>query len=137
MAKETPRAKAIRLLQKLVRMKAADDHGMVSCVTCGKRIHYKEADGGHWLAKGSCSRFALDETNIHCQCKGCNGFGMKHGSAAHNYTLYMIEMYGKDYIEDMLARKNEVHKLYKADYEEMIADFNEQIKHHEERLKCT
>lgn len=137
MAKETPRAKALRLLQQLVRMKAADDHGMVTCVTCDKRLHYKEADGGHWLPKGNSSRWALEECNVHVQCKGCNGFGMKHGSAAHNYTLYMIDMYGKDWVEHMLATKSDVHKLYKADYDDMIAEFKRQIKQHEERLKCT
>ena len=135
MPAETPRAKAIRLLQQLVRMKAADDHGMVTCVSCGKRVHYKDADGGHWLPKGASSRWALEECNIHVQCKGCNGFGMKYGSASHYYTVHMIEMYGKDHVDHMLATKNQVHKLYKADYEDMIADFREQIKHQKERLQ--
>ena len=137
MAKETPRAKALRLLQQLVRMKAADDHGMVTCVTCNTPVHYKDADGGHFIPKGSSSRWALEECNVHPQCKGCNGFGMKYGSAAQNYTLYMIEMYGKDWVENMLATKNDVHKLYKADYADMIEEFNRQIKEHQERLKCT
>ena len=137
MAKETPRAKALRLLQQLVRMKAADDHGMVTCVTCNTQVHYKDADGGHFIPKGSSSRWALEECNVHPQCKGCNGFGMKYGSAAQNYTLYMIEMYGKDWVENMLATKNDVHKLYKADYDDMIEEFNRQIKEHQERLKCT
>jgi len=136
-AKETPRAKALRLLQQLVRMKAADDHGMVTCVTCNEPVHYKDADGGHFIPKGSSSRWALEECNVHPQCKGCNGFGMKHGSAAQKYTLYMIDMYGKDWVENMLATKNAVHKLYKADYDDMIEEFNRQIKEHQERLKCT
>ena len=135
MPAETPRAKAIRLLQQLVRMKAADDHGMVTCVSCGKSVHYKDADGGHWLPKGASSRWALEECNIHVQCKGCNGFGMKYGAASHHYTVHMIEMYGKDHVDHMLATKNQVHKLYKADYEDMIADFREQIKQQKERLQ--
>jgi hypothetical protein len=134
-AKETPRAKALRLLQQLVRMKAADDSGMANCVTCGKSVHYKDADGGHFIPKGSSSRWALEECNVHLQCKGCNGFGMKHGSAAQAYTIHMIDLYGKDWVEHMLATKNSVHKIYKADYEDMISEYKAQIKIHQERLK--
>lgn len=137
MAKETPRAKALRLMQQLVRMKAADDQGMVTCVSCGKVQHYKEADAGHFIPKGASSRWALEETNIHPQCKGCNGFGMRYGSAAQNYTVYMIDMYGKDYVEHMLETKNQVHKLYKADYDDIITECRKQIKMHDGRLKCT
>jgi hypothetical protein len=134
-AKETSRAKALRLLQQLVRMKAADDSGMAKCVTCGKSVHYKDADGGHFIPKGSSSRWALEECNVHLQCKGCNGFGMKHGSAAQAYTIHMIDLYGKDWVEHMLATKNSVHKIYKADYEDMISEYKAQIKIHQERLK--
>lgn len=116
-------------------MKAADDNGMANCATCGKSVHYKEADGGHFIPKGSSSRWALEECNVHLQCKGCNGFGMKHGSAAQNYTIYMIDLYGKDWVEHMLATKNAVHKLYKADYDDMISEYKAQIKIHGERLK--
>jgi len=35
----------------------------------------------------------------------------------------------------MIATKSDPIKLYKADYEEMLEEFNEQIKHHENRLR--
>ena len=38
------REEAAVLLQKLVRMKAADENGLATCVTCGKRQHYKDMD---------------------------------------------------------------------------------------------
>lgn len=116
-------------------MKAADDNGMARCVSCNKLVHYKDADGGHWLPKGASSRWALEECNVHLQCKGCNGFGMKHGAASQAYTLHMIDMFGKDHVAHMIATKNQVHKLYKADYEDMIKDFRAQIKEQEKRLK--
>lgn len=135
MPSETPRAKALRLLQQLVRMKAADDNGMARCVSCNKLVHYKDADGGHWLPKGASSRWALEECNVHLQCKGCNSFGMRYGTASQAYTLHMIDMYGKDHVDHMIATKNQVHKLYKADYDDMIKEFRAQIKEQEKRLK--
>ena len=131
---ETLRAKALKTLQKLSRISAADDNGYCKCVSCGKLDNYKNMDGGHFIPKGSSSRWALEESNINPQCKGCNGFSMKHGSAEAQYTLWMIDWVGKDQVEHMLATKNDPVKFYAADYREMIADWSEQIKAHERRL---
>ena len=131
---ETLRAKALKTLQKLSRISAADEWGYCKCVSCGKLDHYKNMDGGHFIPKGSSSRWALEESNVNPQCKGCNGFSMKHGSAEAQYTLWMIDWVGKDQVEYMLATKNDPVKFYAADYREMIADWSEQIKAHERRL---
>lgn len=131
---ETLRAKALKTLQKLSRISAADDNGYCKCVSCGKLDHYKNMDGGHFIPKGSSSRWALEESNVNPQCKGCNGFSMKHGSAEAQYTLWMIDWVGKDQVEYMLSTKNDPVKFYAADYREMIADWSEQIKAHERRL---
>ncbi len=131
---KTLRAKALETIQKLARISAADDNGYCKCVSCGKLDHYKCMDGGHWIPKGSSSRWALDESNVNPQCRGCNAFSMKHGSAAAQYTLWMIDWIGKDQVEYMLSTKNDPIKFYAADYREMIADWSEQIKAHERRL---
>lgn len=134
MAKETPRTKALKTLQKLARVEAADDNGYCTCVTCGAVAKWTEFDGGHFIAKGSCSRWALEKENVHPQCKGCNGFGMKYGTATQSYTTWMIDYYGRDFVDHMLATKNQAHKLYKKDYEEMIKEWGEQIKYHLKRI---
>ena len=131
---ETLRAKALKTLQKLSRISAADEWGYCKCVSCGKLEHYKNMDGGHFIPKGSSSRWALEESNVNPQCKGCNGFSMKHGSAEAQYTLFMIDWVGKDQVEYMLATKNDPIKFYAADYREMISEWTEQIKAHERRL---
>ena len=131
----TPRSKALQTLQKLVRLKASDNNGYCECVTCGKVSKYTEMDGGHYIPKGNSSYWSLVEENIHPQCKGCNGFDMKHGTAAHRYTLYMIDTYGRDFVEDMERRKRDERKLYKRDYMDMIATWTDQIKEHLERIR--
>ena len=133
-AKVSLRAKALKTLQKLARISAADDNGYCKCVSCGKVDHYKNMDGGHFIPKGSSSRWALNEQNVHPQCKGCNGFGMKHGSAEAQYTIWMLDWYGKDAVEHMLATKKDPIKYYSSDYREMIDDWGQQIMAHERRL---
>mgnify|MGYP001297526427 CR=1 FL=1 len=131
---KTPRAKCLEAIQLLARISATDDNGYAQCVSCGCTHHYKEMDGGHWIPKGSSSYWALEVENVHPQCKGCNGFGMKFGSAEAQYTLWMQDNYGRDFIDNMLATKSNVKKLYKADYDQMLAEFNELIRHHRQRI---
>jgi hypothetical protein len=90
--------------------------------------------GGHFIPKGNSSYWALEIENIHPQCVGCNMWGMKNGSAAQEYTLWMEDMYGRQYVEEMLANKTKPIKRYKADYQDMLNEFNELIKFHQERI---
>jgi len=129
------RQECLKAIQRLCRLAAADDDGNCACVSCGVVKHYSQLQGGHWLAKGSSSFWALRIENVHPQCASCNMWGMRYGSAAQQYTLWMEDMYGRDFVEEMIASKSNPIKLYKADYEEMLEEFNEQIKHHENRLR--
>ena len=129
------RQECLKAIQRLCRLAAADDDGNCACVSCGVVKHYSALQGGHFLAKGSSSYWALKVENVHPQCASCNMWGMRYGSAAQQYTLWMEDMYGRDFVEEMIATKSNPIKLYKADYEEMLEEFNDQIKHHENRLR--
>ena len=129
------RKEALATLQKLVRLKAADDKGYCTCVTCGVVKRWNEGiQGGHFIPKGSSSYWSLEEENIHPQCMSCNQFGMKHGDAAQRYTIYMQEMYGKDFVDQMLADAKKPKKLYSADYRDMIEEWKDQIKEQLKRI---
>tara|TARA_R110000851_G_scaffold219329_2_gene372135 strand:- start:804 stop:1211 length:408 start_codon:yes stop_codon:yes gene_type:complete len=134
MAKATPRSKCLLAIQLLARISAADDNGYSVCVSCGDAHHYKNMDGGHFIPKGASSYWALEVENVHPQCKGCNGFGMKYGSAAQSYTGWMIDTYGRDFVDDMIATKSNIKKMYKSDYDELTKQFKELIKYHEGRV---
>lgn len=125
---ETLRAKALRLFQLKRRLESCNDAGFCRCVTCGVTKHYTDMHGGHFVPKGKSSSLAFDERNVHVQCPGCNLFGMKHGIAAQTYTMFMIKTYGKKQVDKMLADANKPHKLYAADYREMIQSYNAKIK---------
>jgi len=130
----TPKAKALITLQKLVRLKAADDRGYCQCVSCGKPFNWKEGDGGHFIPKGHSSYWSLKEENVHPQCKGCNGFGMKHGTAANEYTKWMIDYYGRKFVDEMESLKRNPIKYYKKDLLEMVKNWEKEIKFHLERI---
>ena len=131
---KTLRKQCLDEIQKLARISAADEYGLVNCVSCNRRLHWKDADGGHYIAKGNSSYWSLVIENVHPQCKGCNCFGMKHGSAEGEYTLWMIDMYGEDFVRQMHKDKRKIRKLYTADYRKMLYEFKDLVKFHEGRL---
>tara|TARA_R100000541_G_scaffold12033_1_gene20327 strand:- start:1716 stop:2135 length:420 start_codon:yes stop_codon:yes gene_type:complete len=136
MAKTTPRTNALNALQKLVRLKAADDQGFCACVTCGHVSQWNVGmQGGHFIAKGKggTNEWALIEENVHPQCAGCNGFRMKYGNAEAAYTLYMVDMYGREQV-DLMIERNQVVKHSKQDLFDMTADWKQQINFHLKRI---
>ena len=133
--KQTPKKKALDAIQKLSRVAAADENGYCECVSCRQWFHWTEMDGGHFIAKGHSSFWSLRKENIHPQCKGCNGYGMKYGTAAQEYTKWMIDYYGRDFVDQMEQEKRLVCKLSKKDLEEMTKEFNQEISYHLQRIK--
>lgn len=134
MSSKALKAKCLTALQLLTRMKAADDNGIAQCVTCGKRDHYKNMQGGHFIPRGH-TKWCLDQRNVWTQCRYCNLWGMKSGgTAAQAYTLFMIDQVGQDFVDEMIRTKSEPVKLYKSDYEEILAELNEQLRQQEQRL---
>lgn len=112
------------LVQKYVRLKACDSNLYVTCVTCGKRGHYKEMDGGHFISRKYVATKLLEE-NIHPQCKYCN---LHLRGNLIRYTLYMQEMYGKDFINELERMKNEGRKWMRYEVEELIEDYKNKIR---------
>ena len=127
---KTVKNRAHELLQKLVRMKAADDNGYVQCVSCGVVKHYTQMDGGHFISR-SYSFHSLREENIHPQCKGCNRF---FGKCHDDYRRYMVEMYGEEFVDWLTDTKWTIHKWSIPDLNEQIAYFKERIKDQAIRL---
>jgi len=126
--------KAATLLQRLVRLKASDDNGYCSCVTCGKVDHFKKMDGGHFIERGVKATKLMEE-NVNPQCKGCNGFGMKYkSSVVLDYRRYMVDMYGEEFVEELEMAKHKTHKFYRPELEEMIIELSERVREQEKRI---
>lgn len=121
------------LLQKLVRMKAADDDGYCQCVTCPKRYHWKEMQGGHFIERGKTATKIIEE-NINPQCPYCNQWGMKNASIVLAYNEWMVDMHGADYVEWLRCEARRVAKHTRSELEEMRIDITARIKEQEARF---
>ena len=126
--------KAAVLLQRLVRLKAADENGYCTCVTCGVIKKWNdEMQGGHFFERGRTATKLMVE-NVHPQCSGCNAFKMKTTGGVLAYRRYMVDMYGEDGLDELEALSRKVKKYTRAEVEDIAADFKAQIKFHTERI---
>lgn len=116
---------AAKELQLLVRVKAADYNGNVACVTCGTVRHYKDRmQGGHFIGRKWLATKLMEE-NVHPQCAWCNG--PERGNPIQ-YTLYMQDTYGREFVEELERLKWDSRKYRRDEVMEIIRDFREQIK---------
>ena len=115
-----------RLLQKLVRLKAADKNGYCECVTCGIRKHWKEMQGGHFIERRKTSTL-LEETNVHPQCPGCNLYKMKVSSTILAYRRFMVDMYGEEFVNQLEIESSKPKKFTADELCALKKELNERI----------
>ena len=121
------------LLQRLVRLKAADSNGYAKCVTCGKVEKWQDLEGGHFIQRNRTS-VKIEEENLAPQCHYCNHRAMKTTLGVLAYREYMVGMYGQEFVDELIARSKQSRKYYRADLELIRADFVTRIKEQESRL---
>jgi len=107
-----------------IRLKYADNKGMVSCYTCNVKKHWKEMQNGHYISRRHyCTRWL--ETNCHPQCVGCNVFNQGNSPS---YALHLIKDYGAPILETLEGLKNNICKMTRGDYEINIEEYEKKIK---------
>jgi hypothetical protein len=77
-----------------VRASAADDHGIVRCVTCGKPGRITDMDCGHYITRARKS-VRWDKMNTGPQCPKCNRY---LNGLAHEFRRYLVGRYGEEAI---------------------------------------
>ena len=97
-----------------------------NCITCGKSVHWKRADNGHFITR-ACLPIRWDEHNAHLQCKGCNGF---RGGEVLLYRRRLVGMYGEDEVDRLEKtyddwRANETDKWTMDELRELLEYYKE------------
>lgn len=112
------------LMQKYVRMKQHATDGFCTCCTCGKTGDWRSFDGGHFISRQFNATCLLEE-NIHTQCKGCNRF---MAGKFDDYTIFMINTYGVEFIEELNQLKHQGKKFTRGELMDIISDLKAKIK---------
>ena len=123
--KQRLKLKAWNLFSQWIRLRDADKDGYVSCVTCGKRSHWKGEgmQAGHFIA-GRTLSLLFDPRNCHTQCYGCN---VGQNGSYVEYFLYMEKRYGREVIDELRQLKGETRKYGIGDYQDLIDELTKKL----------
>lgn len=112
------------LVSKYLRLKNADENGLVQCYTCPEKLPIAKMQAGHYIPRGNMLlRFDL-ERNLRCQCKNCNEY--KRGNLAIYGQKLEQELPGVTellYNESLLS-----YKYTRDELRQMINDYSKRIK---------
>lgn len=101
-----------------IRLKNADKDWRCKCVTCGKVLHWREIQNGHYR-KRNCNKYRFDERNCHPQCKRCN---VLLDGNYRDYHIYMVKTYWEE-LEEMLWNDKESVDYKQGWYENHIREW--------------
>jgi hypothetical protein len=121
------KAKVWSVFSRYIRLRDADLSGHVICPTCGNVIHWSEAHAGHALP-GRKFDVLFDENIVYAQCSIDNIW--KNGCYPE-YAIFLIKKFGLEWYDARVQRAGRVHKLGKADLQEIFDHYTEEV----ERLK--
>ena len=100
-----------------IRLREANEYGMVQCFTCGVVRGYKDGmQNGHFQSrKHMATRF--DEENCQVQCIKCNMFSQ---GEQYKFALALESKYGEGKAEELEFLARTTLKISRVEYEEQI-----------------
>ncbi len=119
--------KADTITSQYIRQKYADSAGIVKCVTCDTKLHWSQSHCAHFMERANKATRWLEE-NLHPACPSCNVFRKEYHK--REYTLYIIDMYGREKIDEFKSLTSEILNSSKVRFlaEEAIKYYSEQLK---------
>lgn len=119
------------ILQKIRRIEESDNNGYCVCVSCGKKDHWKNMHGGHWISRKKIAT-KLVRNNINPQCVSCNTF--QSDASKPYYSVWMIKKHGQDYIDFLIKESKKTAKYSKIEIETLVGELKKELKELEKRL---
>lgn len=123
-AKKPTRSKLIKKLDfvfsQYIRKKNADKNGNCTCCTCGKVLHWKEIQAGHFMSRKHYS-IRWDERNVHPQCVACNVF--RYGEQ-YKYSIFL----GKELADVLYLQSKEIKKYTTDELQSSIEHYGKMLK---------
>ena len=108
---------------KFIRLRDSVD-GYGRCISCGKLVHWREADAGHYVNRRKYS-VRYNEKNVNLQCRHCNRFC--EGNAA-GYTLGLVKKYGSQVINELSLASNLSTKWTQFEINELVKYYKKEVK---------
>jgi hypothetical protein len=115
-----------RRFSTYIKKRDSDINGICTCCTCGRRLHYKEIQCGHYISRKNKST-AWNELNANAQCVTCN-----YNTTTNGYKNIHGEFIDKKYGIGTTVELNRI-SLLNAKFSKSELEF--MIKHYERKIK--
>jgi len=126
---KTQRDKLDRIFSEFIRLRDSNKDGYFMCISCGKLVHWKEGDCGHFINRQHMS-LRFSEKNCNGQCRSCNRWDEGNNIG---YMRGLVKKYGASIIDELYVKKHHTSKLTDFEAKTMIDYYKEEVK----RLKET
>lgn len=121
--KNTSKQTVDRIFSEYIRRRDSDQNGYIRCISCGKIVHWKESDCGHYInRKHSSTRY--DENNCNAQCRSCNRFDEGN---IQGYRKGLIQKYGEYETELLEIKKHNHCKLGQFELNALGAEYRNKL----------
>lgn len=108
--------KAWKVFSEWVRQRGADKDGINTCVTCGKRDHWKNMHASHFYhGKGWLSY--MEEKNVWACCVKCNTY---LGGNLIEYSEFLRKKYGNEIVDTLRELRHTPWKPSREDLQDII-----------------
>ena len=108
-------------LRDCLKTTGTKDEGI--CITCEKRIPFKGSNAGHFVSS-RCNSVLFEEDLVNLQCYSCN-IGLVGNYIP--YTLKMLELHGKEWVEEKQRLKRKTLKRDLNDYQTLEAIYKQKF----------
>ena len=113
------------VFSEFIRLRDTDENGWGYCCDTGKKIHWKEANAGHFFSVKGNPALMFEENNVHLQSRMSNK--MMRNSITYNYFLYMEKKVGREEMDRMAKLRGEPFKFTREWMESKITYYKEQV----------
>lgn len=116
-----------------IRLRDSDANGFGRCISCGKLVHWKEADCGHFINRQHMNT-RYDERNCNLQCRSCNRFDEGNNVG---YMQGLVKKYGQCVVQELTLKKHLYRKYSDFEYRELIKYYKQKVKELEKQKNGT
>lgn len=121
--KQTLEDKLDEIYSIYIRLRDADNNGIIHCYCCGYPVHWKSAQAMHF-----CNRRHINtrwfEKNVHGGCVACN---MYNGGNLKAYENHLKSDYGDSIVEVLTIMKNTITKYSDDELKGLIIHYRNDV----------
>ncbi len=113
-----------KAFSEFIRRRDADENGYIRCISCGKIVHWKDADCGHFVNRKHLS-VRWNEQNCNAQCRSCNRF---NEGSLYMYSKGLDKKYGPGTADKLISLQNQSVKLTQFEIDTLTKFYRDENK---------